>query len=201
MTRSLTIALCCAALLATSTFSTDANAGSRKIAKGKGKVVALVTSLGTIEITLAPKKAPKTVANFLRYVRSGHYNGTIFHRVIPNFMIQGGGMTPGMSKKPTRKPVQNEAYNGLKNGRGTVAMARTPNPHSATAQFFINVKNNSFLNFKSRSPQGWGYCVFAKVTKGMDVVDKIRKVQTTTRSGRPNVPATTVLIKKAKILR
>ena len=177
-------------------------AGKRhKAAPKGGKVVAVETNHGTIEITLYPKKAPKSVANFLAYVRSGHYNGTIFHRVISNFMIQGGGMTPNMSKKPTRKPVENEAFNGLKNSRGTVAMARTPNPHSATAQFFINVKNNSFLNFKSRSPRGWGYCVFGKVSKGMKVVDAIRNVATGRRNGRANVPVKTVLIKKVRVLR
>lgn len=195
MSRSLAIALSCAILIATPTLAGDAHAGSRK--KGKGNVVTLLTSMGKIELKLYPNEAPRTVANFLKYVRAGFYNGTVFHRVIPNFMIQGGGLTKDMVKKPTRKPIQNEAFNGLKNSRGTVAMARTGNPHSATAQFFINVKDNSFLNFKSRSGRGWGYCVFAKVTKGMAVVDKIKRVQTGRVNGRANVPLKPVLIKKA----
>ncbi|PIE17645.1 MAG: hypothetical protein CSA65_08300 [Proteobacteria bacterium] len=197
MSRSLAIALSCAALIAASPLvAGDAHAG-RKAKAAKANVVTLQTTMGTIELKLFPKKAPKTVANFLKYVRSGFYNGTIFHRVISNFMIQGGGLTKNMVKKQTRQPIPNEAFNGLKNSRGTVAMARTGAPHSATAQFFINVKNNSFLNFKSRSGRGWGYCVFAKVTKGMAVVDKIKSVKTGRVRGRANVPMAPIVIKKA----
>lgn len=166
-----------------------------------GSVVQLQTSMGNIELQLYPQKAPKTVANFIQYVKSGHYDGTIFHRVIPRFMIQGGGLTPKMTKKPTRAPIQNEADNGLKNELGTVAMARTSAPHSASAQFFINTKNNSFLNFRSKSGRGWGYCVFGKVIKGMDVVMKISGTKTGIRSGRRNVPLTPIMIKKAVLLK
>jgi len=145
--------------------------------------VTFETSKGTIVMELYPDKAPKTVENFLAYVKAGHYTNIVFHRVIPGFMVQGGGMTADGQQKPTRPSVQNEADNGLKNDRGTVAMARTNEPHSASAQFFINTVNNDFLNFKSKDAQGWGYCVFGKVTSGMDVVDAISKVGT--RSGQP----------------
>ena len=141
-------------------------------------MVILHTNFGAITIELDTEKAPKTAANFIEYAKSGHYDGTIFHRVIDGFMVQGGGFAAGMQQKPTRAPVENEANNGLKNDKYTVAMARTSDPHSASAQFFINVSNNDFLNFKSPTPQGWGYCVFGKVTAGTDVVDKIKSVKT-----------------------
>lgn len=143
-----------------------------------GKAVLLKTSLGELTIELAPDKAPKSVANFLQYVKDGHFNGTIFHRVIDNFMIQGGGFDTSFSKKPTRDPVDNEADNGLKNTLGTVAMARTSDPHSASAQFFINTKDNAFLDFRNKTVRGWGYTVFGRISAGMDVVRKISKVQT-----------------------
>jgi cyclophilin family peptidyl-prolyl cis-trans isomerase len=140
--------------------------------------VVVETSLGTFEMALEDEKAPKTVANFLEYVDAKHYDGTIFHRVIPGFMAQGGGYDGSLEKKPVRGPVENEADNGLKNLRGTVAMARTNDPHSATAQFFVNVKDNAFLDHSGKNPAGWGYAVFGKVTSGMDVVDKIVNVPT-----------------------
>lgn len=140
--------------------------------------VQINTSLGAIEVELDSEKAPGTVANFLEYVKSGHYSGTIFHRVIPRFMIQGGGMTQDLQEKPTRAPIKNEAGNGLANDIGTIAMARTGDPHSAAAQFFINVANNGFLNHKSKDERGWGYAVFGKVTAGMEVVNKIAKSPT-----------------------
>jgi peptidyl-prolyl cis-trans isomerase B (cyclophilin B) len=143
--------------------------------------VLLTTNHGNIKLELDTEKAPKTVENFLNYVRSGHYDGTIFHRVIDGFMIQGGGFEPGMKQKPTNDPVENEAKNGLKNEAYTVAMARTSDPHSASAQFFINIKNNGFLDYPGQD--GWGYCVFGKVVEGTDVVDKIKSVKTT-RSGK-----------------
>ena len=139
-------------------------------------VVLLETTSGDILVELYPDKAPETVANFLKYVDDGFYNNTIFHRVIPGFMIQGGGLTARMQQKDTSAPIKNEADNGLKNDRGTIAMARTMDPHSATAQFFINLVDNDFLNFQAPSGNGWGYCVFGRVTEGMDVVDKIAKV-------------------------
>lgn len=163
--------------------------------------VELKTSMGSITLELYPDKAPQTVENFLQYVKDGFYDGTIFHRVIPNFMIQGGGFTPEFTQKKTRAPVRNEAGNGLKNTMGTIAMARTPDPHSATAQFFINVADNDFLNFTAPTQQGHGYCVFGKVVKGMDVVDRIGKV--TTGPGKPpfrDVPAKPIIIEHAKIL-
>lgn len=140
--------------------------------------VQINTNLGPIVIELDSDKAPKTVANFLEYVKSGHYNGTIFHRVIRKFMIQGGGMTKDMTEKPTRAPIKNEADNGLRNDIGTIAMARTPDPHSATSQFFINVNNNDFLNYRPKDDAGWGYAVFGKVTSGMDLVEKISRSPT-----------------------
>ena len=162
--------------------------------------VTLETSAGNIVLELNADKAPKTVANFLAYVKSGHYDGTIFHRVIDGFMIQGGGFEPGMTQKPTREAIENEAGNGLKNEAYTIAMARTPNPNSATAQFFINVANNSFLNFTAPTPQGYGYAVFGKVVEGMDVVDKIKKVKTGNRAGHQDVPTEDVVITKAEIV-
>ena len=162
--------------------------------------VLLKTNKGDITLSLDAAKAPKTVANFLQYVKSGHYDGTIFHRVIDNFMIQGGGMTAGLKEKSSGAQIENEANNGLKNERGTVAMARTSDPHSATAQFFINVNDNDFLNHTSPSAQGWGYAVFGKVTDGLDVVDAIRKVKTGNAGFHQDVPAEDVVIEKASIL-
>jgi cyclophilin family peptidyl-prolyl cis-trans isomerase len=156
--------------------------------------VTIETSKGTIVLELYPDKAPKTVENFLAYVKAGHYAGTVFHRVIPGFMVQGGGMTATGQQKATRATIQNEADNGLKNDRGTIAMARTNEPHSASSQFFINTVNNDFLNFKSKDVQGWGYCVFGKVTSGMDVVDAISAIGS--RSGQPSEQ---VVIKSASV--
>lgn len=159
--------------------------------------VKLETSAGDITLELFDKKAPKTVENFLAYVGDGFYDGTIFHRVIGGFMIQGGGFEPGMLQKPTKDTIENEADNGLGNETGTVAMARTPDPHSASAQFFINVSDNDFLNFKAKSRDGWGYCVFAKVVGGMEVVTSIEASPTTTRSGHQDVPQEDVVINRA----
>lgn len=163
-------------------------------------MIRMQTSKGTIEIELDAAKAPATVENFLQYVKDGFYDGTIFHRVIDGFMIQGGGLEPGMKQKNTREPIKNEADNGLKNERGTLAMARTNDPHSATAQFFINVADNAFLNFRSATADGWGYCVFGRVTNGMDVVDAIRGVATTSKSYYQDVPAEDVVIEKVEIV-
>ena len=160
-------------------------------------VVLLETTSGDILIELYPDKAPKTVENFLQYVDSGFYKNTIFHRVIPGFMIQGGGYTIRMDEKETQAPIENEANNGVKNERGTIAMARTMDPHSATAQFFINLVDNEFLDFKSESLQGWGYCAFGKVTEGMDVVDKIAKVKTKSQGPHDDVPVDLVIITNA----
>ena len=160
--------------------------------------VQLKTNHGIIVLELNPNAAPKTVENFMRYVQSGFYNNTIFHRVIKGFMIQGGGFSATMKGKPTFNPILNEADNGLENQRGTVAMARTNMPHSATSQFFINTVNNPFLNHKGKSPNGWGYCVFGKVIEGMDVVDSIEKVPTGSNAGHQNVPVSPVVIEKAE---
>lgn len=157
-------------------------------------IVLLETTSGDILIELYPDKAPETVKNFLQYVDDGFYNNTIFHRVIPGFMIQGGGMGARMDEKETREPIKNEADNGVKNERGTIAMARTMEPHSASAQFFINLVDNDFLNFSEPTINGWGYCVFGKVTDGMDVVDKIAKVKTKTVGIHENVPVDLVMI-------
>jgi len=161
--------------------------------------VIMETSKGTIVLEVFPDEAPETVKNFLRYVRWGHYDGTIFHRIIPDFMIQGGGFTKDMQRKTTEMPVQNEANNGLKNDRGTVAMARTPDPHSATDQFFINTKSNSFLDHKNTTAQGWGYAVFGKVVKGMDVVDAISGVKTAKKGMMSDVPVEPVTIIKMTV--
>ena len=161
-------------------------------------MVKLETSAGTIELKLDANAAPKTVENFLQYVRDGHYDNTVFHRVIDGFMIQGGGMEPGMKQKPTRAPIANEATNGIKNKKYTLAMARTSEPHSATAQFFINVADNDFLDYKAPSANGWGYCVFGKVVQGQDVVDKIRGVATSNSGPHQNVPKDDVIIEKAE---
>ena len=163
-------------------------------------MIRLTTNFGNIDIELNFDKAPKTAANFEQYVKDGFYNGTIFHRVIDNFMIQGGGMTANMQEKPTRDPIENEAANGLSNNRYTIAMARTMQPHSASSQFFINVKDNDFLNHTSPTPQGWGYCVFGKVVAGQDVVDKIKTVKTGSRGYHDDVPLETVLIEKAEVI-
>jgi peptidyl-prolyl cis-trans isomerase B (cyclophilin B) len=160
--------------------------------------VILHTTHGDITLALDAENAPKSVANFLDYVRDGHYANTLFHRVIANFMIQGGGMEPGMKEKPTRAPVANEAANGVKNKKYTVAMARTSDPHSATAQFFINVADNDFLDFKSPGGQGWGYCVFGKVIAGQDVVDRIKDVPTGTSGFHQDVPREDVVIRSAE---
>jgi peptidyl-prolyl cis-trans isomerase B (cyclophilin B) len=160
--------------------------------------VILTTNHGKIKLELDAKKAPKTVENFLAYVRSGHYDGTIFHRVIDGFMIQGGGFEPGMKQKPTNAQIENEAKNGLKNEPYTVAMARTSDPHSASAQFFINIKNNSFLDYPGQD--GWGYCVFGKVVEGMDVVDKIKSVKTTRTGMFADVPVDNIVIQKAELI-
>lgn len=162
--------------------------------------VLLKTNKGDITLTLDAGKAPKTVANFLAYVQSGHYDGTIFHRVIDNFMIQGGGMAPGMKQKPTQAEIENEANNGLKNVNGSVAMARTNEPHSASSQFFINVNDNDFLNHTAPTAQGWGYAVFGAVSDGMDVVNAIRKVKTGSSGFHQDVPTEDVLIEKATVL-
>ncbi|MDX2217855.1 MAG: peptidylprolyl isomerase [Burkholderiales bacterium] len=175
----------------------DAKASKSSCTPLKDKpMVKLHTNLGVITIQLDKEKAPISSENFVKYVEAGFYNGTIFHRVINNFMIQGGGFTADMSQKPTRPPIQNEAKNGLKNDIYTLAMARTPSPHSASAQFFINVKNNDFLNFPGQD--GWGYAVFGKVVEGMEVVDKIKTVKTGVKGGMPDVPVETVTIEKAE---
>ncbi|PTQ84591.1 peptidylprolyl isomerase [Nitrosomonas ureae] len=163
-------------------------------------MVRLKTNLGEIKIELDNEKAPETVQNFLEYVTNGFYDNTLFHRVIDDFMIQGGGFEPGMKQKTPRAPIQNEAANGLKNDTYTIAMARTADVHSATAQFFINVANNGFLNYKDPSSNGFGYCVFGKVIEGQDVVDKIKKVKTGNSAGHQNVPIDDVIIQKAEII-
>lgn len=160
-------------------------------------MITLTTNVGKIVIELDEENAPKTCENFTQYVEDGHFAGTIFHRVIDNFMIQGGGFTPGMIQKPTRDPIENEAKNGLSNLSGTIAMARTVDPHSASAQFFINVADNKFLDHPGRD--GWGYCVFGKVTEGMDVVNKIKGTATTTKHGHQDVPVQEIVIEKAEI--
>ena len=163
-------------------------------------MIKLHTNHGVISLELDAAKAPDTAANFTQYVKDGHYNNTVFHRVIDGFMVQGGGFEPGMKQKPTRDPIQNEANNGLKNDMNTVAMARTSAPHSASAQFFINVSNNDFLNHSAPTPQGWGYCVFGKVVDGTDVVDKIRKVKTGSKGMHQDVPLEDVIIEKAEVV-
>ena len=159
-----------------------------------------IADYGVITLELDAEKAPKCVANFLSYVNKGHYDNTIFHRVIPGFMVQGGGFEPGMKQKSVDEPIENEAKNGLKNDNYTVAMARTNDPHSATAQFFINTVDNDFLDFKAPSGQGWGYCVFGEVAEGLDVVDKIRSVATGNKGFHQDVPKEDVIIEKAEIV-
>jgi peptidyl-prolyl cis-trans isomerase B (cyclophilin B) len=162
-------------------------------------VIEMKTTFGVITLELDAEKAPKTVENFVRYATEGFYDGTIFHRVIDNFMIQGGGFDAEMQQKETAEPVENEADNGLKNDRGTIAMARTMDPHSATAQFFLNVKDNDFLNHSGKNMQGWGYTVFGKVTAGDDVLDKIRTVETGNRSGHQDVPKDSIVIESVTV--
>jgi len=161
--------------------------------------VKMQTNKGTIVLELDEEKAPLTVANFVEYAKSGFFDGTIFHRVIPGFMIQGGGFEPGMTQKTTRDPIKNEADNGLKNDLGTIAMARTPDPDSASSQFFINAKDNGFLNYTASNPQGWGYCVFGKVTDGLDVVKDIEKVATGNSGGHQDVPVEDVIIEQVTV--
>ena len=174
---------------------------SHSITQGKPTMVKLHTNHGIITLQLDAEKAPNTVKNFLDYVNSGFYSNTVFHRVIDNFMIQGGGFEPGMKQKPVKAPIQNEAANGLKNDNYSVAMARTGDPHSATAQFFINVKNNDFLNYTAPNQQGYGYCVFGKVVEGKEVVDAIRKVKAGNRSGFQDVPLEDIIIIKAEVVK
>ncbi|MBV6306560.1 peptidyl-prolyl cis-trans isomerase [Candidimonas humi] len=196
--------LACTAALALATAGAAQAAPSTthqgKPAMSTSPKVKLHTNMGDIVIALDAEKAPKTVENFLSYVNEGFYDGTIFHRVINNFMIQGGGFEPGMKQKPTHAPIDNEANNGLKNDRYTVAMARTADPHSATAQFFINVADNDFLNFTSPTPNGWGYAVFGKVVEGTDVVDRIKAVKTGNKGFHQDVPVEDVVIEKASVV-
>jgi cyclophilin family peptidyl-prolyl cis-trans isomerase len=194
----LTAAVAGAADPAPSAAAPAAKEGS-KMETGKNPIVVIATSMGTIEAELYADKAPESVKNFLAYAASGHYNDTVFHRVIKGFMIQGGGMTADMSQKPTKPPVKNEADNGLKNLNGTLAMARTSVVDSATSQFFINVKDNGFLDFKSKTPQGYGYAVFGKVISGMDVVQKIENVSTTSKGMNQDVPIDPVVIKSITV--
>lgn len=163
-------------------------------------MIHMQTNYGTIILALDEPKAPKTVANFLTYVRDGFYDGTLFHRVIDNFMIQGGGFATGMNQKVGRPPIENEAKNGLRNARGAIAMARTSDPHSASSQFFINVVDNDFLNYTGPTPSGWGYCVFGKVIDGMNVVDRIKGVPTGSKLGHKDVPLSDVIIEKVRLV-
>lgn len=208
--RHLLVVLCAVGLSAAAAFhlaqaqtakpATPVNNSKGKTSMSNPQVELTIAGYGAITLELDAEKAPKSVENFLTYVKNGHYNGTVFHRVIPGFMIQGGGFEPGMNQKPTGKPIENEANNGLKNNKYTIAMARTNDPHSATAQFFINVADNEFLNHKAPSAQGWGYAVFGKVVKGADVVDKIAGVKTGTRGFHGDVPKEDVVIEKAVAL-
>jgi len=192
--KSLSVVL--AAILSLVLFTTVKGEKNMSTENSENPVVVIETNLGDISVELDAKNAPNTVANFLAYVDDGYFDDTIFHRVIPGFMIQGGGLTADMRDKPSKRaPIENEANNGLKNDRGTIAMARTNDPHSATSQFFINLKDNDFLNFRSETMQGWGYAVFGKVVEGMDVVDKIAAVQTGNKGGHQDVPLETVTIK------
>jgi len=188
-------------ILLTLVFILPLAAFAKEPAKADQPVVRMTTNLGVIEIELDAKRAPGTVSNFLNYVNTGFYRGTIFHRVIPGFMIQGGGFRPGMDEKAHGTPIRNEADNGLKNLAGTIAMARTPDPHSAGAQFFINTVDNPNLDFRDKTSAGWGYCVFGKVTKGMDVVHKIEHVQTHSVGPFQNVPVRDVVIEKVELIK
>ncbi len=197
----LPFAVVLAAILSLVLFPTLKGASSMNDETTSNPQVLLETTMGNITIELDAQKAPNTVSNFLAYVDDGYFVDTIFHRVIPNFMIQGGGITADMQDKPSKhKPIQNEANNGLKNDRGTLAMARTGDPHSATSQFFINHNDNAFLNFSSETPQGWGYAVFGKVIDGMDVVDAMAKVQTGNSGGHQDVPVETITMTGASRL-
>ena len=189
-----------ALLFAAALMSGDGSTGAAPAAGGGSPRVALETSRGRIVLELDAVKAPATVANFLDYVRAGHYDGTIFHRVIKNFMIQGGGFDAEMPQKKTGAQIANEAANGLVNARGTVAMARTNDPHSATAQFFLNTVDNRALDYRASTPQGWGYAVFGRVVEGMEVVDSIEAVATTSRAGHRDVPVEPVLIVRAAVV-
>jgi len=179
--------------------SSSSKSPETSIEQDKNPMVTLKTNLGDITLELDAEKAPISVKNFLSYANEGHYNGTIFHRVIPGFMIQGGGFEPGMSQKGTKAQITNEANNGLTNNKYTVAMARTPDPHSATSQFFINVNDNDFLNFSSETSQGWGYAVFGKVTSGQDVVEKIEGVATGRSGPHGDVPQEDVVIESVEV--
>lgn len=179
----------------------EATGATVQAATGKNPVVQVKTSLGSFDVELYADKAPATVKNFLAYAESGHYDGTVFHRVIRDFMVQGGGMTKDMQQKPTNPPVKNEADNGLKNTLGTVAMARTSAVDSATSQFFVNTKDNAFLDHRGKTPTGWGYTVFGKVTSGLDVVRKIEAVETGSKGGMQDVPKTPVVIESVKVLK
>lgn len=194
MKKLLVLAVCLAGFM----FATFSGPGA--VQAKERTLIKFETTLGDFYILVDNKKAPKTSENFIKYVEDGFYDGTVFHRVIENFMIQGGGMDAGLEPKETRAPVVNEADNGLKNDKYTVAMARTNEPHSATAQFFINVKNNDFLNHKGKTMSGWGYAVFGKVVKGQDVVDKIRAVPTRTQGFHEDVPTIPVVIKSAQVV-
>ena len=196
-TLSLYLSLIMALVFSINTYSADET--EQPTPEQEQTMVTITTNHGEITLELDAANAPNTVDNFLSYVKSGHYNGTIFHRVIENFMIQGGGFEPGMEQKEVNAPIANEANNGLKNDEYTVAMARTGDPHSATAQFFINVKANEFLNFSSESTQGWGYAVFGKVTNGTDVVDKIKAVETGQNGHFSDVPVEDVIIESIRI--
>ena len=197
MNRTLISGLRRSLLLATATLCV---AGAAQAQGGPAPRVKLATSAGDIVLELQAAKAPKSVENFLAYVKKGHYNGTVFHRVIPGFMIQGGGFDANLAQKPTEKPIENEAGNGLKNDKYTLAMARTPHPHSASAQFFINTNNNAFLNHTAPTQQGWGYAVFGRVVEGTDVVDQISAVPTGDKGMHQNVPVTPVIIRSAVVL-
>ncbi|GMR22563.1 MAG: hypothetical protein BMS9Abin37_0921 [Acidobacteriota bacterium] len=178
----------------------DLGEGRSDIATGEYPVVEMRTNVGTLALELYPDKAPKTVDNFLSYVRGGFYDGTIFHRVVPGFVIQGGGFTADMVKKDTEPPIENEADNGLLNLRGAICMARTNDPHSATSQFFINTKNNPALDFRERSLRGWGYAVFGKVIEGIEIVDRIEGTPTTSRDGYQDVPVDAVVVESARVI-
>lgn len=188
-----------AAILSLAMFTTVKGQKKMNDETNSNPVVIIETTMGNISVELDAQNAPNTAANFLAYVEDGYFTDTTFHRVIPNFMIQGGGITADMADKPSKRaPIKNEANNGLKNDRGTLAMARTGDPHSATSQFFINLKDNDFLNFKSESMQGWGYAVFGKVTDGMNIVDEIAKVRTGNKGGHQDVPLETITITGVK---
>lgn len=194
MAKFVTLFLVCCAFMTGACFALTEG---KTAMTAKHPVVLLETSAGNIKIELYEDKAPETVKNFLQYVKDGHYDNTIFHRVINGFMIQGGGFTADMAQKPTKAPIVNEAENGLKNSKGTIAMARTGDVNSATAQFFINVSDNTFLDFRAKNPRDYGYCVFGKVTEGMDIVDKIKAVKTGSKGGHSDVPVEAIVIKKA----